>query len=527
MARHLSPTAQLLRTSRVFSLPPPLPRPATEAKTRFGFRDSDTATLPYPIRQAIATPDSSLCRGDWGLKRPLPIRTTTEASNPSFQITAHDTVEHITDFEPTLNHVRTLEKWQQIGLAVERSDMQHTVTRSPVSAFEDQYDNTVEKPSADRQTSGRPRFPIRWKYSGPWTGNMTDAEFAHFLKKTKAQKAEFEQHLRSYFRSICLRHKSTSAAAESKHTEKMFYTWLANMSEERFVAYMGRNLQDPKTSFVYHIGQYVEEMDGEPWSQDIASEANEVEQNFPTAFEKDLSKFMRQQVKVMRGDKTLQSELNREIRNFLDMPHPPERLNLLASTDFHETAERQDPGPLSTHPSAGLSYLRTNSVLNNHPLLGPQNSRPPVEARVLRPRSVMIRSNARSTLGVAGVATLEPSGHDNDDSVMDIDATKFGGAKIWVTPVHLQIKPDARIDVKVERAGDVPVRIRQGSLRPEFQQTELPRHGRFQQQLDSKPAYGYSNLVGQRSKRSDPHEETVMQVLKNMTRNPKKSEQRE
>lgn len=64
-----APTAQLLRSSRLFSLPPPLPRPKQEDRRGTGVETSDTAITPYPTYQIITTPGSSRSRGDWGLKR--------------------------------------------------------------------------------------------------------------------------------------------------------------------------------------------------------------------------------------------------------------------------------------------------------------------------------------------------------------------------------------------------------------------------------------------------------------------------
>ncbi|KAI7149897.1 hypothetical protein KC352_g28834, partial [Hortaea werneckii] len=104
-----SPTARLLQSSRLFSLPRPLPQPHIENITSTGvYRASDSATLPYPTHQAIATTASSRSRGDWGLKRALPKKATQDTSTPHIRVSAQDTPEHITDFGSAADHTQTL-----------------------------------------------------------------------------------------------------------------------------------------------------------------------------------------------------------------------------------------------------------------------------------------------------------------------------------------------------------------------------------------------------------------------------------
>lgn len=67
----LSPTANLLRNSKLFALPPALSLPPARP-TAEPTATSDTATTLYPIKAALETPTSSLHVGDWGLKRALP-----------------------------------------------------------------------------------------------------------------------------------------------------------------------------------------------------------------------------------------------------------------------------------------------------------------------------------------------------------------------------------------------------------------------------------------------------------------------
>ncbi|KAI2483099.1 Mit-ribos-Mrp51 multi-domain protein [Pyrenophora tritici-repentis] len=144
----LSPTANLLRNSRLFSLPNPLPRPHVAESYGAGvIRESDTATLPYPTHQAIATTKPSLARGDWGLKRPIPSRShIVQVSDPVLKVTQLDTIEHVTDFDSAADHVRTRQKWEEMGVPVMKGMTQmrdQDLSGTPPSgAFEIRDDTT-------------------------------------------------------------------------------------------------------------------------------------------------------------------------------------------------------------------------------------------------------------------------------------------------------------------------------------------------------------------------------------------------
>jgi hypothetical protein len=144
----LSPTANLLRNSRLFSLPNPLPRPPVSETFGAGItKASDTATLPYPTHQAITTTKSSLARGDWGLKRPLPSRShLVQTSDPVLRVTQLDTIEHVTDFDSAADHVRTRQKWEEMGVpmlkGISQMREQDLSAGLPNGAFEVRDDTT-------------------------------------------------------------------------------------------------------------------------------------------------------------------------------------------------------------------------------------------------------------------------------------------------------------------------------------------------------------------------------------------------
>ena len=191
--QRLSPTANLLRNSRLFSLPAPLVNPRDKGSHTARY-DSDTATLPYPTQQALETTPSSLARGDWGLKRSLPLKSTTRTSTPTIRIQEIDSINHITDFESAADHVLNLKKWQEIGMPVSRTQINKRVyeysdRKSHTSVFETKYDNTQPESSV----SGHKR----WKYRGPWIAGQTAGEFKDYTEqKIKRLKPRFRRFLR-------------------------------------------------------------------------------------------------------------------------------------------------------------------------------------------------------------------------------------------------------------------------------------------------------------------------------------------
>jgi hypothetical protein len=149
-SRSVSPGGALLRASRVFSMPPPLPRPAGEM-TANGSYNSESATLPHPIHMSITTPQSSLLKGDWGLKRPLPLRSTTKSSTPVIRVEKMDTFEHITEYGSAADHTLSLRKWHEMGIPLTTPQLRRQSTMydydqgtSNQSVFEDAIDFTAD-----------------------------------------------------------------------------------------------------------------------------------------------------------------------------------------------------------------------------------------------------------------------------------------------------------------------------------------------------------------------------------------------
>ena len=377
----LSPTANLLRSSRLFALPPQFaPRSSSDVGAVRATADSDTATLPHPIHAAIETSESALGRGDWGLKRSLPLKSTTKPSSPNLFIENIDSIDHITDFGSANDHTRTLEKWQETALSLSRYAQNDKEALS--SVFESKTDNTY----AANQASAK----SRWKFRGPWLAGQSRGDFDDYVQKRLRKKMPG---FRGYLRRILL----------------------------------SKKIADQRQAMLEDEG--------------FDTEAQEI-----TITDSELDGFIKQLRK-----NTSSSRLEGYVQDFLDLPREESQ----RASQIHQ--DIQTSGPPATHPSAGLSYLRSHSHTFNHPTYGPQDNKPPVQARVLAPQEYQKgRKRSHAVFGIAGVvandsrATFTRSVEEDDVAILDPD--KPGGGKVWLQLRKATINPQGRIELGNQRA---------------------------------------------------------------------------
>lgn len=387
-ARGVSPGAALLRTSRLFSLPPPLPPPSRDDS----FKVSETATEPYPTRQVITTTSLSRRTGDWGLKRPLPLKTTTKSSTPMIKVKQVDSIEGITDFGPGADHGVTLRKFQEMNLPITIPSQRGGMNMPKKSVFEDDFDFTAIEPGHLKDD-----MDMRWKFKGPWLAGLTDGDLQKYIEKhVRNRRPEF----RAFLKTKLARELNESAAQKAR---------------------------------------------------DSGEEAAPSELDASKITDDQLTNFLRR----LRDDRP---RLYKLVSQFLDLaPIGPPTHNAdmwkkgYSTTPLTITAGNPyaKEGPPIMHPSAGLSYLRTSSYLENHPLYGPQARHTPVEARVVAPRHSNGARGAK--LGVGGFVANVPGGDStfnmsrvsadirSKPGLERLDPSIVGGAKAWVEPLSASV----------------------------------------------------------------------------------------
>jgi Mitochondrial ribosomal protein subunit len=441
-ARNVSPGGALLRASRIFSIPAPLPKPASEIASTVLY-NSDTATLPHPTHLTITTPPSSLSRGDWGLKRSLPLRSTTKSSTPLIRVGSIDTLEHITEYQSAADHALTLQKWQEMNMPLSmpgtREDRAAKMSSRRIpggSVFEEDL-----SPNSAGRTAAKPD-DMRWQFGGPWLARLTVGEFNEYVQKTiRERKAEFHAFLKEN------KAREDTKAAQQAAREK------------------GEDFQRPLTA------------------KDITDEQ------------------LRIYVRELRRDP---AALFRLIGFFLDLPPAPspsgfvaeqmahfvESMNIgprgktptIRSEDFLPTSNSpySETGPPKTHPSAGLSYLRTNNYIYNHPVHGPQERPPPIEGRIIMPK-IPEKQNFVPKVGIAGVVADAPTGdgftlattsksrygqerRPTYPGLSSLEPDRVGGSKLWLHPERATIDSNGQIDLKVASGDGPALAVHQGRV---------------------------------------------------------------
>ncbi|KAM7198567.1 Mitochondrial ribosomal protein MRP51 [Naviculisporaceae sp. PSN 640] len=391
-ARSVSPGGALLRASRMFSIPTPLPPCPTTSPSEFR---SDTATQNFPTHQIITTLESSRKQGDWGLKRPLPLRKTTKSTQAMIRVKHVDSAEQVTDYASATDHGLTLQKFQELRLPVTELKTSHDGLdqRRMGAPGKSVFENDTTDPAAD--------IKFRWKFQGPWLAGITLGKFNKWLEKeARPRRVEFHAFLKEKIAAQKLDAAQKEALDQGLEVPETVDP--SSITDEQVTDY----LRKLRTNDSYH-------------------------------------------------------ELYKTVGQFLDLaplePPPASALNTgalnLGSRKTREDVEvkSENPyaarGPPATHPSAGISYLRTNMYLDNHPVYGPQAAHPPIKARVLKPKKGGYVGGGR--IGAAGFVANNPFGDSEQNhskgAMQNLDPNVEGGAKFWVHPLYAHVDSLGRV----------------------------------------------------------------------------------
>ncbi|CAG5149439.1 uncharacterized protein ALTATR162_LOCUS2369 [Alternaria atra] len=536
----ISPTANLLRNSRLFSLPNPLPRPPVSETYGAGIsKASDTATLPYPTHQAIATTKSSLARGDWGLKRPIPSRShIVQVSDPVLRVTQLDTIEHVTDFDSAADHVRTRQKWEEMGMPmmkglskIKNQDLQN---EPPLGAFEVRDDTTSYDTEMGLDEAGLYLKALKKSMSMPAKQAKEQAKQAKaqweafgstWNEKLETKRASFEasgwgeeflafkQERKEARKALKQKQKQQMAASRTPgslpfvpftpppvdpvvHNTRRWKhdgPWLPGMSAEEFVSYLNKQITGRKKEFNDYLVEYVknEIYTTRRLAATKSGEAPPMDAQDAEAWQEQREKTWRQitQSEIEAGIKALRQEtakdpLTSKLVSKLILPFLKLPAIRFKNTSYKEDASKRDvelyqfdqeTAPLSTHPSAGLGYLRHYSYIANHPILGPQAKPTPIPARLMQARRTGTSNELYARLGVGGFVANDqfkgtdytprnPANFANAKDVETIDVDTPGGKKIMVQPVFGSVTNDGRIHIRLARATGPEVAVARGEL---------------------------------------------------------------
>jgi hypothetical protein len=223
--------------------------------------------------------------------------------------------------------------------------------------------------------------------------------------------------------------------------------WLAGKTDGEFKIYVEKKVKRRKSDF----RQYLRDHLTQTTAAARRREAVERGENVETLSSEEVAVSEEEVGGYIRHLRNNEMDLHRLVENFLDLPRE-ENQSLRGSSSHYD-----EKGPPTTHPSAGLSYLRTNSHIYNHPLLGPQENSAPIQGRVIVPQKTGDKVNPEALIGLAGVvgkdtrkSFFKVKGDDGGAGIGRFDPDILGGGKIWAHPQRASIDSRGRIDLAVD-----------------------------------------------------------------------------
>lgn len=439
-AVRLSPSANLLRNSRLFAIPSPLPLPIANRYT--DLPSSDTATTIYPTRAALETPKTSLKRGDWGLKRALPIKTTTKTGTPTFRIRGGiDTPEHIADFESAADHVINLKKFQELDLRITLPDDKGRGRRDNLSPFAPALDNTtadsIPNIAQQDELTAWLKTPESRRVSGlPEHLRIT---LEQFEEETAVEKESTDGP------SPAIEANGASSLVDSEK-RRWRYTgpYLAGVSQYEFDTFLNKITAEKKAAFRDLVKQHlVSQRAGEARSKALdegLSDQSSTQATVPVTDDE-----VTEHLRYLRSEP---GQFGPLIASFFDLADGPQQEVGTDPWSYGRdtiTAHRyRQTGPPTTHPSAGLSYQYSGRHILNDAKIGPIEGRHPAASRILQ-SSALNETLARPLLGVAGFVA-------NNPNRMEIGNVKWdpmpGGPKCVVSPTAAIVGQSGKLEIQ-------------------------------------------------------------------------------
>jgi len=506
-----------------------------------------------------------------------------DRTNPTLRITAQDTVEHITDFEPANDHTQTVEKWQEMNVAFTHQVPRSTVSRSEqagaLGAYEARVDNTDPERARENAKGASdltsqlmdtltPKDQARWKFHGPSIPTMDESAFKRFVNDIKSSRMdEFQKFLGDKIlkKVVHTAEQDLRTRAVNEPGELLQGSAGGRTPDLGEVEQSTGSVKTPHNRLPTERGSEPkmkgEQGLGETWvaPKDIATlpwherlsqiktlhPHNQIAHVDTLTFNEKIRYFIGSEsaakqlvsdrTKMLRGDTTLKSSLAAYIREFLDLPPlhgggegAQSSSSSFASdvaNDFNSAVEGKAYVPPTTHPAAGLSYLRSNAYIENHPLLGPQAFHTPVSARVLQLNGHANNPTNHPYLGVGGIVTegrdyaLDSLEHTSDRQ------QRSGGPKAWTQPQSAFVDAEGRIRLKLAKPDNHSISVKKGasseeearnllassmsaSTRPQIQPIDVPNSG-----ADRRSRSGVAGAAERRAASSGSTIASITQVL--------------
>lgn len=454
MSVRLSPAANLLRNSKLFALPPAIALPTTPPSSD-QVSSSDTATTVYPRYAAIETTYTSAAQGDWGFKRPLPLKATRTTNNPVVRLVRGiDTPEHVADFESAADHALTLRKFQELNIPIQLQAREYTggyrseITSTHRSVFAPTHDNISTSSTILSEAGGK---------TGVWPEVKEEEVFSQLPDRLKqiANHVEEERKAAEAGQPDPAGARSLEKAATARaHRQRLRWRFsgpsLIQLSGMEFDQYLHSLGQKEKDILASSIKRHL-------LRQKMETAREEGKMGEQTTEQSVTKQEVAEYIRRLRNNPTRFGPILAEM---LDLPEGPSKASR-GNRDVWEygrialaTDAWTMRGPPRTHPSAGLSYLKSAAFAHNHPSQGPQKYYAPVVARAVKTRNRPVGGNDVN-YGVAGFIVPNPGGDSMKSS--DSYVPQPGGLKIPLRPTDAYVSESGSLHLRTNRVSDYDI----------------------------------------------------------------------
>lgn len=321
-------------------------------------------------------------------------------TTPLLRIRQVDSIEQVTDFQSASDHSLSLEKFQEMRIPMTlpvQYDKEKQIIRTSIKS--------VFEENMDFTTqSGTDQDNLRWKFKGPWLARMPEGDFISYIdKKVRPRRSEFRKMLKQRLADELTAKQNLVAMDLGKETPPIIEA--KEVTAAQFTEYMNQ-LRNNRVLLYAIVSKFL----------DLAPLGTPV--GFTAAA-------------VMFADQKVPN-------------------NVYGKS-----------GPPPSHPSAGISYLRTGSFMENHPVYGPQAKKTPVLSRIVSPR----QGPSGAKLGVGGFVAPVPHG-DNDfnmhgrhrrrvlTGIEHLDIQAYGGGKVLIEPFAAKVDPEGKVVLDVKETSE-------------------------------------------------------------------------
>lgn len=249
--------------------------------------------------------------------------------------------------------------------------------------------------------------------------------------------------------------------------------WLLGETEQRFQDYIKKKISGRTIEFREFVREQLARQEFEDRRESARDEGEDIAQDPIKVSDQRLDGHIR----YLRQNPT---DLHQLIENFLDLPRAARTSSPYSMQGILENEHDYDVlGPPTTHPSAGLSYLRTASRVPNHPILGPLGVKRPVQGRFLQPQAnSQGHKRLRAIVGIGGVVaddskvTFQRDGEPPGGASFNPDIP--GGGKHWYHPERAAVDSKGRIRLHIQRTEPSTLSIYHGVMDQEPDPTYEP-----------------------------------------------------